>query len=142
MGLCTGCSLCRCFDFKEARAQKIELKSTYLKIWLEVRVLAKKFGVKWHALKHFLTTYLKRWKMHVIWGKSVLCPWTKMISPHNKWYIGNVLVCAHFSSKQAHYSYCLCSITQLFRLLGIFKLFPMLMPKPCSGGFKTFVCHL
>ena len=26
----------------------------------------------------------------------------KMISPHNEWYIGNVLVCAHFSSKLAH----------------------------------------
>jgi len=24
-----------------------------------------------------------------------------MISPHNEWYIGNVLVCAHFFSKQA-----------------------------------------
>ena len=43
----------------------------------------------------------------------------KMISPHNEWYIGNVLVCAHFSSKQARGTYCLCSIMQLFRLLGI-----------------------
>ena len=43
----------------------------------------------------------------------------KMISPHNEWYIGNVLVCAHFSSKLAHGSYCLCSITQLFILLEI-----------------------
>ena len=43
----------------------------------------------------------------------------KMISPHNEWYIGNVLVCAHLSSKLAHGTYCLCSITQLFRLLGI-----------------------
>ena len=30
----------------------------------------------------------------------------KMISPHNEWYIGNVLVCAHFSSKLAHGTYC------------------------------------
>ena len=43
----------------------------------------------------------------------------KMIPPHNEWYIGNVLVCAHFSSKLAHDTYCLCSITQLFKLLGI-----------------------
>jgi len=43
----------------------------------------------------------------------------KMISPHNEWYIGNVLVCAHFSSKLAYGIYCLCSITQLFRLLGV-----------------------
>jgi len=33
-------------------------------------------------------------------------------------------------------NYCLCSITQLFRLLGIVKIFPMLIPKPCSGDFK------
>jgi len=40
----------------------------------------------------------------------------KMIFLHNEWNIGNVLVCAHFSSKLAHGTYCLCSITQLFRL--------------------------
>ena len=61
----------------------------------------------------------------------------KMISPYNEWYIGNVLGCAHFSSQLAHGTYCLCSITQLFRLLGIVKIFPMLMPKPCSGDFKN-----
>ena len=33
----------------------------------------------------------------------------KMISPHNEGYIGNVLVCAHFSS--------------IFRLLGMVKIF-------------------
>ena len=43
----------------------------------------------------------------------------KMISPHNEWYIGNVLVCAHFTSKLAHDTYCLCSIMQLLRRLGI-----------------------
>jgi len=32
----------------------------------------------------------------------------KMISPHNEWYIGNVLVCAHISLKLAHGTYCLC----------------------------------
>jgi len=46
-----------------------------------------------------------------------------MISPHNEWYIGNVLVWAHFSSKLAHGTYYVCSITQLFRLLGIVKIF-------------------
>jgi len=30
----------------------------------------------------------------------------EMISPHNEWYIGNVLFCAHFSSKLAHGTYC------------------------------------
>jgi len=47
----------------------------------------------------------------------------KMSYPHNEWYIGNVLVCAHFSSKLANGTYCLCSITQLFRLLGRVKIF-------------------
>ena len=66
----------------------------------------------------------------------------KMISPLNEVYIGNVLVCAHLSSKLAHGTYCLCSITQLFRLLGIVKIFPMLMPKPCSGDFKHNINNL
>jgi len=47
----------------------------------------------------------------------------KMISPQIEWYIGNVLVCAHFSSKLAHGTYCICYITQLFRLLGIVSIF-------------------
>jgi len=42
-----------------------------------------------------------------------------MISHHNEWYIGNVLVCAHISVKLAHGAYCLRSITKIFRLLGI-----------------------
>ena len=45
-----------------------------------------------------------------------------------------------FSSKLAHGTYCLCCITQLFRLLGIVLIFPMLMPKPCSGGFNFAIC--
>jgi len=43
----------------------------------------------------------------------------KMISPQNEWYIRGVLVCSHFYLKLAHDTYCLRSITQLFRLLGI-----------------------
>jgi len=53
-----------------------------------------------------------------------------MVSPNNEWYIGNVPVYEHFSSKLAYGTYCVCSITQLFRL------FPMLMLKPWSGDFK------
>jgi len=64
-----------------------------------------------------------------------VCPWTR------KWFpvIMNgilVLVSAHFSAKLAHGTYCLCSITQLFRLLGIVEMFPMLMSTPCSGDFN------
>ena len=63
-----------------------------------------------------------------------MCPWTRKIFPrHNEWYIGNVLDCAHVSSKQSHGTYCLCSFTQLFRCLT------MLISKPCSGGFKSTV---
>jgi len=39
----------------------------------------------------------------------------KKISPHNEWYVRKVLAFAHFSSQLAHGTYCLCSITQLFR---------------------------
>ena len=73
---------------KGARAQKIGLKCTNLKIWFSMRVI-----------------------LFVSVDK-------KIISPNNEWYIGNVWVCAHFSSKQAHGTYCLYSFTQLFRLLG------------------------
>jgi len=59
-----------------------------------------------------------------------------MSSPHNEWYIGNVLICAHFPSKLAHGTFCFSSITQLFRLLGIVYIFPMFVPKPCSGDFN------
>ena len=88
---------------------------------IKVRVLAKKCDVKWLTLKQILTTYFKRWKMHVI-KVNPFCVRgqdKKMISPHNEWYIGNVQFCAHFSSKLAHGTYCLCSIMQLFWLLGI-----------------------
>jgi len=52
----------------------------------------------------------------------------KMTSPHNEWYIGNVLVSALLSSKLAHGTYCLRSFTQLFRLLGIvFNAQPVLL---------------
>jgi len=47
----------------------------------------------------------------------------KMGSPLNEWYIVNVLICAHLSSKEAYGTYCLCSITQLLRILGIVKIF-------------------
>ena len=62
----------------------------------------------------------------------------KIISPHNAWYIGNFLVCAQFSSKLAHGTYCLCFIKKLFRLLGIVWFFPMFMSKPCSSDFNDF----
>jgi len=52
-------------------------------------------------------------------------------STHNEWYIGNVLVCAHFSSKLAHGTYCLCSIMQLFRLVVIRGYVPQ------GAGFYT-----
>ena len=67
-----------------------------------VRVLAKKCDVKWLTLKN-LTTYFKRLKIHVIYEVNPFVSVDKkMISPYNEWYIGDVLVCAHFSSKLAH----------------------------------------
>jgi len=80
---------------------------------IKVRVLAKKCDVKWLTLKINLTIQCIFKKM-----KNVSMD-KKMISPHNEWSIENIMVCAHFSSKLAHGTYCLCSITQLFRLLAI-----------------------
>jgi len=86
---------------------------------IEVRVLAKKCDEIWLTLKQFLTTYLKDEKCMQYAVNPVCVRAQKSISPHNEWYIKNVLFCAHFISKLAHGTYCLCSITQLFRLLGI-----------------------
>jgi len=80
---------------------------------IKVRVLAKKCDVKWLTLKINLTIQCIFKKM-----KNVSMD-KKMISTHNEWYIENIMVCAHFSSKLAHDTYCLCSITQLLRLLAI-----------------------
>jgi len=67
--------------------------------------------------KSFFDYIFKKMKNACNMRKILFVPMdTKMISPHNEWYIGNVLVCAHFTSKQAYGTYCLCSITQLFRL--------------------------
>jgi len=38
-----------------------------------------------------------------------------MISSHKDWYIGNVLVCAHFSSKLAHGPYYIVYKNSLLR---------------------------
>ena len=103
------------FELKEVEHRQLDWKVLILKYDLG-KSLNKEM---WCKMADTLTTYFKRWKMHVIWGKSFFeSVDKKMISPHNEWYIGNVLVCANFSSKLAHGTYCLCSITQLFRLWG------------------------
>jgi len=64
----------------------------------------------------------------------------KIISLHNEWYIGNVLICAHFSSKLAHGTYCLCYITQLFRLLGIFLIFSHINAQSVLWWLERHTC--
>jgi len=44
-----------------------------------------------------------------------------MISPHNEWYIRNVLVCAHFSSKLAHGTFVHIVYALLCSYLDIYK---------------------
>jgi len=61
-----------------------------------------------------------------------------MISPHNEWYIGNVLVCAHFSSKLEHGTYFYALLRSYLDFLGKCRFFPMLMSKPCSSGLKRY----
>jgi len=43
--------------------------------------LSKEMWCKMADTKNILTTYFKRWKMHVILGKSFLCPWTRKWFP-------------------------------------------------------------
>jgi len=43
--------------------------------------LSNEMWCKMADTKNILTTYFKRWKMHVIWGKSFLCPWTRKWIP-------------------------------------------------------------
>jgi len=71
------CCTLQLLRFKGARAQKIRLKNSYILKYDLGKNLSKKCDVKWLTLNKILTTYLKRWKMHVIWGKSLLCPWTR-----------------------------------------------------------------
>ena len=72
---------------KELEHRQLDLQVRIL-IYELGKSLSKNCDVKWLTLKHFLTTYLKRWKMHVLWGKSFLCPWT------GKWFhlIMNVIL--------------------------------------------------
>ena len=79
-----------------SRAQNCRLDSTYQSISF-------RHGSQWKNvtlnvwLKIIMTTYLKRWTMHINWGESCFCSMDKkMISPHIEWYFVNVLVCAHF----------------------------------------------
>jgi len=53
----------------------------------------------------------------------------KLISPQNEGYIGNVLVCAHFSLKLAHGTALLRSYLDF---KGYFRFSPMVMANPCS----------
>jgi len=43
--------------------------------------LSKEKWCKMAYTKKNLTTYFKRWKLHVIWGKSFLCQWTRKLFP-------------------------------------------------------------
>ena len=103
-------------SLKELEHRKLGWKVLILKYDLG-KSLSKEMWWKMADTITFLTTHLKRWKnacnMRLIHFVSVD---KKMSSPHNEWYIGNVLICAHFSSKLAYGTYCLNSITQLFRL--------------------------
>jgi len=106
-------------ELKELEHRKLGWKVLILKYDLGKSLIIEMW-YKMADTKKKLTSYFKTWKMHVIWGKSFLSVDKKMIYPHNEWYIGNVLFCVHFSSILAHGTYCLiCSITQLFILLGI-----------------------
>jgi len=91
------------FKGEELEHRKLGWKVLILKYDLGSS-LSKDMWCKMADTKNSLTTYFKRWKMHVIWGILILFVSVdkKMISPYNERYIGNVQVCAHFSSNLAH----------------------------------------
>ena len=82
---------------KELEHRKLGWKVFILKYDLG-KSLSKEMWCKMADTKQFLTTYFKRWKMHVrvIWGKSFFVLGQENDFPSYEWYIGNVLVCAHF----------------------------------------------
>jgi len=65
---------------KELEHRKLGLKVLILKYDIG-KSLSKEMWCKMADTKTFLTTYLKSWKMHVIWSKSFLCPWTRKWFP-------------------------------------------------------------
>jgi len=62
-------------NLKALEHRHLGLKVLILKYDLG-KSLSKKMRCKMADTKTFLTTYLKSWTMHVIWGKSFVCPWT------------------------------------------------------------------
>jgi len=112
---CYGSCVYLSVPLKELEHRKLGWKVLILKSDL-CKSFSKEMWCKMADTEINFTTYFKRWKMHVIWGKSFLCRLAR------KWFpliMNSILVCAHFSSKLAHGTYCLCSITQLFRLFRI-----------------------
>jgi len=104
---------------KELEHRKLGWKVFILKYDLG-KSLSKEMSWKMADTKTFLDFIFKKMKNARIMRSTLFVSVDKkMIFPLNEWYIGNVLICAHFSSKQAYGTYCLCSITQLFWLLGI-----------------------
>jgi len=63
-------------SLKELEHKKLGWKVLNLKSDLG-KSLSKEMWCKMADTKTILTTYFKRWKMHVIWGQSFLCPWTR-----------------------------------------------------------------
>jgi len=65
---------------KELEHRKMGWKVLILKYDLG-KSLSKEMWCKMANTKTNFTTYFKRWKMHVIWGKSFMCPWTRKWIP-------------------------------------------------------------
>jgi len=66
--------------FKGARAQKMVWKELILKYDLG-KSLSKEMWCKMADTNFFLEFRFKKIKMHVLWGKSFLCPWTRKWFP-------------------------------------------------------------
>ena len=66
--------------WKELEHRKLGWKELTLIYDLD-KSLSKEMWCKMANTRKKWNTYIKRWKMHVVWGKSFLCPWTRKWFP-------------------------------------------------------------
>jgi len=85
-----------------------------------------------------MTSCLKRYKMHVNWGKSFLLSHGQVNDFTLYWmlFFKNGLVCAQFSSKLTLVLNVYALLSSYLDVLGYLIFPPICMPKLCSWGFN------
>jgi len=122
---------------KRIRTQNFSFESTNLKILVRHESHSRVSCLISGPLMYY-DNILKNCKMHERWGLPFFCPMNKKkISPHIKWCFGKCseLSTIFFKTSIWHLEFMLYHA--VIFVLGIFEVFPMFMPKLCSGGFKV-----